>query len=83
MEVNGGRVRLVLLTCGDDERRRRIINESRVRIGKLTDPGSIGRPGGDPDLSSPLTGRETLIIDTSSTSPEIAALTIAEFYELH
>jgi hypothetical protein len=81
-EDNGGRVSLVLLLCDDDERKRRISNESRVQIGKLTDPDSVGRPGKNPDLRSPLGGRETLVIDTTETPPEASARLIATFYEL-
>lgn len=81
-ELNGGNVKLVLLTCEDDERRRRIVEESRVLIGKLTDPDSVGRVGESVDLRSPLDGRETLAIDTTKTPPETAALSIATFYNL-
>ncbi len=80
-EDNGGEVHLVLLRCDDDERRRRISNESRVRIGKLTDPNSVGRTDA-PELNLPLPGRETLIIDTTHTSPESVALQIIEHFGL-
>jgi hypothetical protein len=72
-EDNGGEVHLVLLLCDDDERKRRIGNESRVKIGKLTDPGSINRPGKNINLTTPLPGRETLILDTTVASPHVSA----------
>jgi len=81
-EDNGGEVHLVLLHCDDDERRNRIGNESRVKIGKLTDPTSIGRPGKDINLTSPLPGRETLIIDTTSVPAEESAARIIEHFHL-
>lgn len=81
-EDNGGEVHLVLLVCNDDERKRRIVDESRVKIGKLTDPDSIDRPGKNINLTTPLPGRETLIIDTTATPPDIAAETIVMHYGL-
>ena len=79
-EDNGGEVHLVLLLCDDDERRRRISNESRVKIGKLTDPERVGL--NNIELTTPLPGRETLVIDTTELSPEIAAEQIIEHYQL-
>ena len=81
-EDNGGEVHLVLLRCDDAERKKRIANESRVRIGKLTDPESIDRPGKKIELSTPFPGRDTLIIDTTDTSPDKAARQIIEHYGL-
>ena len=79
-EDNGGEVHLVLLTCDDEERKRRIGNESRVKIGKLLDPDAIGR--NSIDLTSPLPGRETLIVDTTEIIPEVTAEKIIEHYRL-
>ena len=81
-EDNGGEAHSVLLLCDDEERKRRIGNESRVKIGKLTDPESIGRSGKKVDLTSPLPGRETLIIDTTHTPPEEVARQIIEHFRL-
>jgi hypothetical protein len=80
-EDNGGEAHLVLLRCDETERRRRIGNESRVRIGKLTDPASLDREK-KPELSTPFPGRETLIIDTTDTSAESAAVQILDHYGL-
>ena len=81
-EDNGGAVHLVLLLCDDEERKKRIGNESRIKIGKLTDPESIGRPGKKINLTTPLPGRETLVIDTTETGPEIVAQQIIEHFGL-
>ena len=81
-ENNGGEVHLVLLHCKDDVRKQRIVHESRVRIGKLTDPNSIELSRERYDLLSPLPGRETLIIDTTDVSPADAATRIIEHYGL-
>jgi chloramphenicol 3-O-phosphotransferase len=79
-EQNGGRVHIVLLVCEDEERKRRIGNESRVRLRKLTDPSSIDAQ--KIDLLSPLPGHETLTIDTTDVSPDEAAKRIVEYYRL-
>ena len=79
-EDHGGEVHLVLLNCSDEERRKRIGSESRVRIGKLTDPESVGR--NNIDLTSPYPGRETLILDTTNTSAVETAEAIIGHYGL-
>jgi hypothetical protein len=79
-EDNGGQVHLVLLRCEDRERKRRIGNESRVKIGKLTDPDAIGSK--KIDLTSPFPGRKTLVIDTTATAPEAVAMQIIEHFGL-
>lgn len=72
-EDNGGEVHLVLLRCATEELRVRIGNESRVRIGKLTDPDSIDGSLSRYDLRSPYPGRNSLVIDTTDLQPAIAA----------
>ena len=79
-EDNGGEVHLVLLVCGDEERRRRMPNQSRIKIGKLTDPDRVGT--NKVELSRPLAGRETLVIDTTETPAESSARQIIEQYGL-
>ena len=81
-EDHGGEVHTVLLLCDDEVRRARIANESRVRIGKLTDPDSVTRSRELHDLESPFPGRETLVIDTTDTSPETAARRIIDHFGL-
>lgn len=80
-EDNGGEVHLVLLRCDERERKARIGNESRVKIGKLTDPTSFDRKK-QIELSTPLPGRETLIIDTTSVPPDEAAMEIIGHFGL-
>jgi hypothetical protein len=81
-EDNGGEVHLVLLICDDGERKRRIVDESRLRIGKLIDPDSIDRPEKKINLTTPLPGRETLIIDTTATPATESAEQIVSHFGL-
>lgn len=77
---NGGEVHLVLLRCSEEERKKRFGNESRVRIGKLTDLNSFNRK--QLELSTPLPGRPTFIIDTTRTPPKNAARQIVDRFGL-
>lgn len=79
-EDHGGVVHLVLLTCESEELKRRIANESRVEIGKLTNPDSVEASLKRYDLLSALPGRETLTVDTTDTPPEVAAMQIIEHF---
>jgi hypothetical protein len=81
-EDNGGEVHLVQLTCCDELRKQRIGSESRIRIGKLTDPDSIVRQKLMYDLSSAYPFRESLIIETDDIAPHSAAERIIERYGL-
>ena len=81
-EDNGGEVHLVLLKCNDELRKERIGSESRVRIGKLTDPASVDRLRDRYDLLSPYTQRESLIIETDDIGPGHAARMIVEHFSL-
>lgn len=71
-EDNGGEVHLVLLRCDSDELKARIGNDSRVTIGKLTDPDAIDRSLIKYDLRSTYPGRESLVIDTTNITLEDA-----------
>jgi hypothetical protein len=79
-EDNGGETVLVLLLCEKEERRRRIGNESRVRLGKLTDPNSVDSTRYIMD--QPFEGRPTLVIDTTEVPPEKAARKIVDHYKI-
>ena len=81
-EDNGGDVHPVLLWCSDDERARRIDNESRARLGKLTDSGSVASSSSKHDLFSPLPGRETLVIDNTLLSADDVAEQIVGHFKL-
>lgn len=65
VEDNGGEVHLVLLHCENEERKKRIVEESRIRIGKLTDPSTVDASHLRHDLLSSFPGREreTLVIE--------------------
>lgn len=79
-EDNGGEVGLVLLLCDKEERRRRMGNESRVRLRKLTDPDSVDSSRFVMD--QPYDGRETLVIDTTELPPEESARRIIEHFRI-
>lgn len=75
-EDNGGEVHLVLLTCDSDELKTRIGNDSRVRIGKLTDPDAVDRSLSKYDLRSTYPERDSLVIDTTNTTIDAAVAQI-------
>ena len=79
-EDNGGEAHLVLLLCDDDVRRGRIGNESRVKIGKLVDPESVGR--NSIDLTSAYPGRHTLVLDTTKSPALRTAERIIQHFRL-
>lgn len=79
-EDSGGEVHLVLLTCDSDELKTRIGNDSRVRIGKLTDPDAVDRSLSKYDLRSTYPGRHSLVIDTTRAGVENAAVQIIEHF---
>jgi hypothetical protein len=81
-EDNGGEVHLVLLRCDADVLKARIGDESRVRIGKLTDPDSIEGSLKRYDLRSTYPGRDSLVIDTTDLEPCDAASRIIEHFGL-
>ena len=81
-EDNGGEVHTVLVHCRNEVRKERIVDESRVRMRKLTDPDSVDTSQERNDLLSPLPGRETLEIDTSDISPDEAASLIIKHFGL-
>jgi hypothetical protein len=81
-EDNGGEVHLVQLTCDDDVRKQRITNESRIRIGKLTDPDSIEISKQRYDLLSLYPGRESLSVETTETAPDDVAERIIDYFGL-
>jgi hypothetical protein len=81
-EDNGGEVHLVLLKCEPDELRSRIGNDSRVKIGKLSDPEAVDRSLSKYDLCSPFPDRDSLVIDTTDVDPETAAQQIVDHFAL-
>ena len=81
-EDNGAEVYLVLLKCDPEVLRARIGSDSRVKIGKLTDPASIDGSLSRYDLRSTYPGRESLVIDTTALDPIDAAWQIIEHFGL-
>lgn len=81
-EDNGGDVHLVLLKCDSYELKARIGNESRVKIGKLSDPDAIDRSLSKYDLRSTYPGRDSLVIDTTEITVEDAADRIIDHFSL-
>jgi hypothetical protein len=81
-EDNGGEVHPVLLWCSDDERRRRIGNESRRQLRKLTDPESVASGRSKHDLFSPLPGSQTLSIDNTFVPSGSVADQIIDHFKL-
>ena len=81
---NGGEVHVVLLHCDDEVRKQRIGNESRVKLRKLIDPASVDRQRDENLLFFPHPdwADRTLILDTSSISPQTAATMIIERFML-
>ena len=82
---NGGEVHAVLVYCRDDVRKERIVDESRVRMRKLTDPDSVDRSRERWDLESPHPdlADQTLVIDTSDIPPEESAERIIRHFGLN
>jgi len=81
---NRGGVHIVLLHCSNEERKKRMVNESRFQLRKLTDPTTVDKSHLRQDLLSPFPPREseTLVIDTTNTSPEESAELIVEHFQL-
>ena len=77
-EDNGGETHLVMLRCSNDERKTRIVSESRRQLRKLTDANSVDTSQQRADLLSPLPGRETLTIDNTDLTADQAAQRIIE-----
>ena len=82
---NGGDVNCVLVYCRDEVRKERIINESRSRMRKLTDPDTVDNNRLKKKLKSPHPDyeAETLVIDTSDIAPEESAAMIIERFGLN
>ena len=81
-EDNGGEVHLVLLVCESEVLKKRIGNESRVQIGKLTSPDSVDLTAEKFEVRKPYPSRETLVIDTTNITPGKAAELIIQRFGL-
>lgn len=77
VEGRGGRLTFVALTLDAAEQRRRLMDESRVRFGKLRDLALFDALEADFTRSLAAMPVPALTIDTGSTEPEAAAERIA------
>lgn len=81
-EENGGEVHFVLLTADKTEIEKRVLNDSRKAFGKVKTIEMMRYFFETYDLFSPVSARESLIIDNTSLSPEDVARQIIEFFDL-
>jgi cytidylate kinase len=81
---NGGEVHVVYVNSRDEVRKKRISDESRVQIRKLTDPDSVDRQRREDVLFSthPDFAESTLVLDTSDMTPDESATAIIETFGL-
>lgn len=82
VEENGGEVYFVLLTCERGELEKRVLAEDRKKFGKANDLGILREILEKHDLFSPVTGQESLCLDTTDLPPAEAARRIIEHYGL-
>ena len=82
VEENGGEIRFVLLTAEKSAIEARVANESRRKYGKLNDAETLRGIWEEYDLFSPVSERESLIIDNTWLSAAETAVKIIEHYRL-
>lgn len=82
VEANGGEVCFVLLVCEKAELEKRVLEESRSKIGKANNLELLHEILAKYDLFSPVPERETLRIDNTYLSAEATARKIIEHYKL-
>ncbi len=81
-EQNGGEVCFVLLKADRDELNKRVVEESRKKMGKAKTVEMMNYFHETYDLFSPVPDRESLIIDNTNLSAETVARQIIEHYNL-
>ncbi len=82
VETNGGEICFVLLTCERDELERRVLEESRRKFGKANNLEILNEILDKHDLFSPVPERESLQVDNTNLSSELAAQKIIKHYGL-
>lgn len=82
VEENGGEVYFVLLTADKAEIEKRVLNDSRKSFGKVQTVEMMRYFFETYDLFSPVSERESLIIDNTNISPETVAEHIIEHFNL-
>ncbi len=80
VEVSGGEVCFVLLTCEQSEIEKRVLEESRKQYGKANNLEILDEILGKYDLFSPVPGHESLQIDNTNLSPVKTARKIIEHF---
>jgi hypothetical protein len=82
IERAGGAVCPVQLTCSRETLLDRVQAVRRSEVHKIDSVDVLETYLAEHDTSQPLPGRDSLIIDTATTSPDEAALLIARHYDL-
>ncbi|MEP6900543.1 MAG: shikimate kinase [Actinomycetota bacterium] len=82
VEENGGSICFVLLTADKVELEKRALEESRKKYGKAKSVKMMRHFFATYDLFSPVSNRESLIIDNTNLSAEKTALKIIENFKL-
>lgn len=82
VEENGGEICFVLLKAERSELDKRVVEDSRKRMGKAKTVEMMNYFHETYDLLSPVPGRESLIIDNTNLSAEAAAQEIIKHFEL-
>lgn len=77
---NGGEVYYALLTCDEDELKRRVIREDRKKFGKANTPEMMDHFLETYELSSPVPYTDTLAIENTEVRPADAAERIIEHF---
>ena len=79
---NNAEVHFVLLTCSENELRRRVVLEDRRRFGKANTLEMMESFLANYDLMSPVPYTDTFTVDNTDIAPEDAALRIIEHFGL-
>lgn len=81
-EENGGEICLVQLTTNPEELKKRVINPSRKKFQKMSDPLILESYMASANLFAKIPDRESLIIDTTTLLPNETAKIIVDHYNL-
>src|SRR5437867_1007517 len=83
VEGQGGSMRLVQLACRQDVLEQRVQAEGRAELQKLTSVESLrGVIERYPRMLGPVAGRDSLVLDNTDLSPEVAAEQIVAHFDL-
>ena len=82
VEQNGGEVCFVFLKAEKAELEKRVIDKTRQEMRKIHTVSSLHSYFAQYELFTPVPHKESLIIDNTNLSPEVAAKQIIEHYKL-